>query len=77
MGDRPLIGREGVIVGGGELVLGRLAIVHRQDQGVGEAGHAARAAVVDVKVGDDEAATVEIEHHRLQPFGGVIQVCAI
>jgi hypothetical protein len=57
---------KGVVVGGGEFVLRRLAIVDRDDDDVAELGDGARAGIIDVEVGDHPAAAVQVEHHGVQ-----------
>ncbi len=51
-------------MGSGKLVFGRLAIVHRDHDGIGLLGQTAGATVVNVAIGEHPAAAVEVEDDR-------------
>ena len=70
--QHPAIGGQGVVVGGGEMMFRRLAIMDRDHDGVSHLGHAARPAVIDVQIGDHETAAVEIDHDRMQLVLGMV-----
>jgi hypothetical protein len=62
--EEPPVGRERVVDGGGEGVLGRAAVIEQQRAGAGRAGDRRREMAVRPRRTDHVPAAVEVEHHR-------------
>ena len=60
----PAEGRDGIVDGGGEPMLGREPIVDREDMHVGVAADAAAQVVVAVEVAEHETAAVIVDQQR-------------
>ncbi len=67
----PPHGREGVLRGCGEAVLGGVPVVHRHDHRARARAKVPAQRVIRIQVAEHPAAAVEVHHYRVQALGGV------